>query len=226
MRSLILLFLMVHSTWCQAVKTIHTDELLQILPFSLVIDVRSPSEYAIAHIKGAINVPLSSQKFQSKVINLLSDGTARQLILYGNNPKQAQTSANKVSPYIDSFVYNKNFAFWLKKHPQYSRLFSKRINPKTDLISERNFRRTLLAKNAFIRKARGGKTLLIQGDAFAKHSKRIKTQAITLRKFVSRLESKEYKETALYLSGLSVEQSRWVQYALNRNGIKSYSFLK
>ena len=50
---------------------------------ALVIDVRSPAEFAMGHVEGALNIPVEAIAPQNlAALNALNDDKARTLVLY------------------------------------------------------------------------------------------------------------------------------------------------
>ena len=65
------------------VPVIESQALLEKLPSVNVVDVRSKYEYETLHIKGAINIPLSSPTFASRVAALIKS-SSKPVVFYCN----------------------------------------------------------------------------------------------------------------------------------------------
>ena len=60
---------------------------------ALVVDVRTPAEFAGGHFKGAINIPLSGLGQQ---LNLLGDDKAKPIILYCHSGARSGSAKRKL----------------------------------------------------------------------------------------------------------------------------------
>ena len=59
-----------NSTTAQGVKNISTDEFVEALKNSdkkIILDVRTPEEFANSHIDGAINIDVRSEDFNKRI---------------------------------------------------------------------------------------------------------------------------------------------------------------
>ena len=77
---------------------------LQKDPRTTFLDVRSPSEFAVSHIVGALNVPIN--QLESSVDQLSKE---RPLIVYCDNPDEARSISRHVVQLLRSKGYNAFF---------------------------------------------------------------------------------------------------------------------
>lgn len=60
-----------------AVRTVPADEFVTAMaqPGTVIVDVRTPDEFAAGHVEGAVNIAVESGDFASRIAQLPTDGT-------------------------------------------------------------------------------------------------------------------------------------------------------
>lgn len=201
-----------------------------------IVDVRSPYEYDTIHIKGAVNIPLSSHNFSNQVAALR--GTSdRPIVFYCNGHtclksykavRQAQVFGVEGVYAFDAGVFD-----WAKAFPQRTVLLgTSPINPAS-LISGDQFKSRLLEPAEFDRRVQSGEYFVI--DARSREQR----AATGLFPFVEQRGSLDDEKqlnghirTAmsegkpLLIYDQVGKQVRWLEYRLQVMGVKDYYFLK
>jgi len=134
------------------VSVIELDELYRRLDEVIVVDVRSAYEYETLRIKGAINVPLSSKTFVSRLRQLrMSD--PRPIVVYcnGKTCMKSYKAARKcaVNKIDNVHSYDAGVMDWARTYPEHAELLGKSpVDPKR-LISKKEFKKHLLSPDAY-----------------------------------------------------------------------------
>lgn len=74
---------------CSQAGTADTGSSVEVAADTVVVDVRTPAEYAEGHLEGAINVDLESGSFEEQIAELPTDGDYIVYCRSGNRSSQA-----------------------------------------------------------------------------------------------------------------------------------------
>jgi rhodanese-related sulfurtransferase len=218
------------------VSVIDLDELYRRFDEMIVVDVRSNYEYETLRIKGAINIPLSSKTFVSRLRQLrMSD--PRPIVVYcnGKTCMKSYKAARKcaINKIDNVHSYDAGIMDWARTYPELAELLGKGpVNPKK-LISKKEFKKHLLSPDAYGEHvANSGAIVLDVRDRFQREALSIfvgreRRAYLDDKKKLDRYIEKAKREgKTLLVHDAAGKQVRWLQYYLKDKGLKSYYFME
>ncbi len=117
-----------------------------------IIDVRSEYEYKTLHIDKAINIPLSSFKFNKQIKNLRSMGN-KPIVFYCNGHtcmKSYKAAVKAESMSIkDVFAFDAGIFDWANQYPDKTVLLGNKLADTSKLISSEQFKKHQLPPSQF-----------------------------------------------------------------------------
>ena len=217
------------------IKVIETSTLKDKMAEHTIVDVRSPFEYSIMHIQGAINLPLSSKKFVEEAKQAAKD-TGKPLVFYCNGHRCAKSYEAAMvmtkAGTSNTLAYDGGIADWAKAHPELTLLLDKPLDPKA-LIGDAQFNAHTLSANDFLSKAQAQPSAIVidvrdsfqvEGvSLFPGRDYRTDLDIAKLKKVIATA-----KETGqpMYFYDATGLQVKPLQYLLEDQGVKEYYFLK
>ncbi len=213
-------------------------DLLRDLNRVVVVDARSVLEFETIHIKGAINIPVSSKNFPD-MVKALRKKTAKPIVFYCNGRTcyksyKATKSALKAGV-KNVFAYDAGIFEWARTYPKYAVLLG--VNPMdpSKIIPKSKLKQHFLTPQQFNESARysprSGIMLLDVRDMYQRAGVGF---FIGIEKWVSMNDQKKlfkYLDRArdenktLYIYDETGKQVRWLQYTLEHRNIKNYYFM-
>jgi len=220
-----------------AVPVIELIDLYKTKSQVVLVDVRSNYEYKTLRIKDAINIPISSRDFISKMKQLRINSGTKPIVVYcnGKSCMKSYKAASKCRRYgiSDVVAYDAGIMDWAKKYPAESVLLGKSPINTNRLISTSNFRKHLLTPKNFETKGAGNKVLILDvRDQFQREGISIfgvKEYRAPLddKKVVDRYISQAKREgKTLLIYDQAGKQVRWLMYHLEDKGLQDYYFMK
>ena len=216
---------------------ISTDELIAAFGKAIIVDVRSENEYDVVHIKEAKNILVGKMK-EEDLLALRSKNDSALLVFYCNGITCAKSykAAEKAEGwgFANVRVYDAGIFTWSEKQPEKSLFFGKPLTAetvKTSLISDDKFNAVLLKTVDFIAKAKGDQYSVIDiRDPNERSEQPIRLPKLKVLAFDVLVDQIEKKSAAVPRSGLLIldnvgKQVDWLQYYLEKEGIKNYYFL-
>jgi len=217
------------------VSVIELDELYRRLDEVIVVDVRSSYEYGTLRVKGAINIPLSSKTFVSRIRQLrMSD--PRPIVVYcnGKTCMKSYKAARKcaVNKIDNVHSYDSGVMDWARTYPEHAELLGKSpVDPKK-LISKKEFKKHLLSPDAYGDQVASSSAIVLdvrdrfQREALSIYVGRERRAYLDDKKKLDRYIEKAKREgKTLLVHDAAGKQVRWLQYYLKDKGIKSYYFM-
>ena len=203
----------------------------------VVVDARSMLEFDTLHIKNAINIPVAGKTFEQQVMDLRKK-TAKPIVFYCNG-RTCMKSFHAVKKSIDVgvkdvYAYDAGIFEWTVAHPDLAVLLDQTPVDVNHLISKQKFHKRLLNPDTFSSKAMDmGKDSMVldvrdkyqrAGVGFYPGKERWVSMddKDKLQKFL--LKAKQKNKT-LFIYDEVGKQVRWLQYALEKLGIKDYYFM-
>ena len=197
----------------------------------LVVDARSPFEYNVIQIKGAVNVPVNSDSFY-KDINDLAKTTDKTIVFYCNGRRCMKSFKAAVKSKLSNIlVYDAGVFEWAQKYPEQSVLMGESPLPVDKLIPSSKLKEHFIPLPKFealipqsilidVRdlKDRRGNGLFLLADKSAPLSRPEK-----LEKYVNKAIAEDKILLAYDNAG---KQVRWLQYYLEKKGVKKYYFMQ
>jgi len=217
------------------VSVIELDELYRRLDEVIVVDVRSAYEYETLRVKGAINVPLSSKTFVSRMRQLrMSD--PRPIVVYcnGKTCMKSYKAARKcaVNKIDNVHSYDAGIMDWARTYPEHAELLGKSpVDPKR-LISKKEFKKHLLSPDAYGEHVANSSAIVLdvrdrfQREALSIFVGRERRAYLDDKKKLDGYISKAMREgKTLLVHDAAGKQVQWLQYYLEDKGLKSYYFM-
>lgn len=204
----------------------------------VIVDARSSYEFETLRIKGAINLPVAAETFESDLI-ALTKKTDKPIVFYCNGrtcyksyiavKKGAKAGVKNLSAF-DAGVFE-----WTRAYPKQAVLLgSSPVDPRK-LISKKSLKARFLNPNAFSNKIvdYGQKAMVLDirdkyqraGVGFYPGKERW-TSLDNQKKLMKYIAMAKRKNKTLYIYDEVGKQVRWLQYALEKEGIKDYFFME
>ena len=219
-----------------SVNVMEIDDLAKRLNDVLIVDVRSEYEFKTLRIKNAINIPLSSSTFLSRMRKLRAESN-KPIVAYCNGKtcmKSYQAALKCDTNNIPNvYSYDAGVMDWARKYPKNSVLLGRTpINP-SHLISSKEFDQHLLSPDEYGNRVANSSAIVLDvRDRFQR-------EAISL--FVGRerraylddthrldryIQKAKSEGKTLLIHDAAGKQVRWLQYYLQDKGVKNYYFMK
>ncbi len=204
----------------------------------VVVDVRSKFEYDTLQIKGAINIPVGTDAFEGE-IQKLRQKTDKPLIFYCNGHscmksyiavKDAMRAGVK-----DVYAYDAGIFDWAKAYPDQAILLGKSPVDARDIISKKQFTDRVLNPDKFSDMATDDPSKVIVLDIRDKFQRagvgffpvqERWTSLSQMDKVYSYIRQAKEKGKTLFIYDEVGAQVQWLQYALEREGVKDYYFME
>ena len=220
------------------VPVLELNELFELKKQVVIVDARSQYEYETLRIKGAINIPVANKSFESQV-QRLRERTPRPIVFYCNGHRclksyQAVKKAQDAAV-GDVHAYDAGIFEWAKAYPNEAELLGRSPVKKSMLIATKHFKSRLLDPDAFsesiMRQKRKSMVLDVR-DKFQRagigfYPGLERWASLDDRKKINNFIQKAKSEgKTLYIYDEVGKQVRWLQYALERAGVKNYYFME
>jgi len=217
------------------VSTIELDDFYKKRNSYTIIDTRSKYEYSVLHIKNAVNIPLSSFDFASKVSELYA-AKNKTIVFYCNGHTctksyEAVMKVKRLKKITDTLAFDGGIYDWVKRYPKASVLLNEAQISVDKLISEAEFKKHLLKPKAFLDKSDEKCIVLDVRDSlqredriFAGLEKPVNLDnTAMLNTYINEAKT---KNTALCIYDAVGKQVRWLQYYLKEKKANQYYFLE
>lgn len=222
----------------KGVPVYEMSELQAALDKVVVVDARSSYEYETLRIKGAKNIPVASKHFEEDLASLRAS-TNKPIVFYCNGRSCFKSYiASKKAMEIgisDTFAFDAGIFEWAKANPNQAVLLNQTPVKSADLIPAKLFKSRLLGPDHFSEKATsdGHKTMVLDvrdkyqraGTGFFPGKERWVSldQKDRLIRYIQK--AKKLNKT-LYVYDEVGKQVRWLQYEIEKEGLKNYYFMK
>ena len=218
-----------------AVPYIEANDFSEKFEDYLVVDVRSPYEFNILHIKDAINVPLGSKSFIQDINNLQKTDT-RPIVMYCNGKTCMKSykavSKCRLNKIPNVIAYDRGIMDWAYAFPDKAVLLGTSPVDTNKLISKNEFKRHLLQPEKFELDIAEKEPLVLDIRDFSQreglslfigleNSVNINDRR-TIKKYITQSNR---QNTPLYIYDMAGKQVRWLQYLLEHHHAKSYYFM-
>lgn len=218
------------------VSVYELDRLAESFDRVTIVDVRSRYEYETLRVKGALNIPVASKKFEEGILALRQkvDGP---IVCYCNGrscfksyhavEKATAVGVQNIHAY-DAGVFD-----WVRAHPEHSELLGKGPVNLDDLIAGDTFKSHLLKPEEFSAQALQGDAVLLDvRDGFQRAGVGL---FVGKEAWASLDDSQRLKELivqarsdgrALYIYDAVGKQVRWLQYLIEDSDVPEYYFME
>ena len=219
------------------VPIIEIDALREKFNDVVIVDARSSYEFDTLRIKGAVNIPVASDTFVSDLKKLVKK-TNKPIVFYCNGrtcyksylavKNGAQAGIKNLSAF-DAGIFE-----WSRRHPDQAVLLGTTPVDPRKLISKNNLKSRLLSPQRFsnniVDNRKKSMVLDIRdkyqraGVGFYPGTERW-TSLDNQKKLKKYIAMAKQKNKTLYIYDEVGKQVRWLQYALEKAGIKNYYFM-
>ncbi|MEW6444886.1 MAG: rhodanese-like domain-containing protein [Pseudomonadota bacterium] len=219
------------------VSIIETADLTARFGDFTIVDVRSPFEYGIMHIKDARNIPLADSAFADR-IKTLSGESSKALVFYCNGHTcekayQAAIKARQMAKATHAIAYDGGIFDWAAANPKLTTLLDKpELDPKA-LIGESKFKAHLLSPKTFIERARTQPSAqiidlrdTIQSDGISIFATRDIRTGFDMKRLREVIERARQHQQAVFFYDAAGHQIKHLQYFIEDAGLADYYFLE
>ncbi len=216
------------------IKVIETADLSSKMGDYTIVDVRSPFEYSIMHVDGAINLPLSDKKFVANAKQTATD-SRKTLVFYCNGHRCAKAyEASMVMIKAGStnvLTYDGGISDWATTNPQKTLLLDKPLDPKM-LIGEAKFKAHELTPKEFMDRIQAQPAAYVvdvrdsfQVEGISMFPGREIRTGLDIAKLKKQIEAAKTANQPIYFYDATGLQVKPLQYLLEDQGMKDYYFL-
>lgn len=204
----------------------------------VIVDARSNYEFETLRIKGAVNIPVANKTFEEEV-RKLRDKTDKTLVFYCNGHRcmKSYIAAKRCmqAEISDVVAFDAGIFDWTKKYPKQAVLLGTSPVDPNKLIASKRFKSRLLHPDKFseyIIDAQHNRIVIDVRDKFQRAGIGFypgieRWAALDDREKLQRYIEKAKRENkTLFIYDEVGKQVRWLQYALEKAGVKNYYFME
>lgn len=217
-------------------KVIGIDDFTTKLGDFTVIDVRSPLEYSIMHIQGAINIPLSDKKFVDNVKQAIANNGNKSVVFYCNGHRchHSYEAVKKMTlaKAAETRTFDGGINDWADKNPQLTVLLDKPFDRKS-LITQAQFDAKSLPPLEFMKKVAADSSAIVldirdsfQRDGISMFPGRDIPVGMDKEKLTKIINTAKNENKTLFIFDESGPRGWPLQYFLEEMGVKNYYFLQ
>ena len=220
------------------VPIIEIKDLYQQLSDVVIIDARSNYEYETLRIKGAVNQPVANEDFEFRILDI-SHKTNKPLVFYcnGHTCMKSYIAAKKsmIAGVEKVYAFDAGIFDWARAYPKQAELLGRSPVDQKHLISQKEFKSRLLHPDRFSQFIINDKDKSIVVDVRDKYQRAgigfypglERWASLDDREKLNRyIQRAKLENKTLYIYDEVGKQVRWLQYALEREGIKNYYFME
>lgn len=213
------------------------SELKATLDQVIVVDTRSQFEFDTLRIKGAMNLPVASEQFEQQLAKLRAS-TNKPIVFYCNGRTcfKSYIAAKKAreANIGNTYAFDAGIFEWAHANPEQAVLLGHSPVDTADIIPSKQFKARLLDPDSFSERAvLQGRTAMVldirdkfqrAGVGFYPGKERWVSldQKDKLNRYIQKARQ---QNKTLYIYDEVGKQVRWLQYALEKAGVKNYYFM-
>jgi rhodanese-related sulfurtransferase len=222
----------------KSVSVYEISELRDALDKVVVVDARSSYEFGTLRIKGAKNIPVAGKKFEEEVAKLRAS-TEKPIVFYCNGRScfKSYIASKKASAagINNTFAFDAGIFEWTKTYPDQAVLLEQSPVRTADLIPSKVFKSRLLGPDHFSEKATSLKQKTLVLDVRDKYQRagvgffpgKERWVSLDQKDRIIRYINKAKKQNrTLYVYDEVGKQVRWLQYEIEKAGLKNYFFMR
>jgi rhodanese-related sulfurtransferase len=204
----------------------------------VIVDARSNYEFETLRIKGAINIPVANKTFEAEVLELRRS-TSKPIVFYCNGHrcfKSYQATKKAMDVGVEEVIaFDAGIFDWTKAYPKHAVLLGESPVSPNKLIAKKHFKSRLLHPDRFsesIVQKRHQSIVLDVRDKFQRLGVGFypgieKWASLDDQEKLNRYIQKAKRENkTLFVYDEVGKQVRWLQYALEKAGLKNYYFME
>ncbi|WP_455203511.1 rhodanese-like domain-containing protein [Kaarinaea lacus] len=219
------------------VPVLELKELKQMLDDVIVVDARSNLEFETLRVKDSINIPVASKSFENEIAKL-RERTDKPIVFYCNGRRCFKSYiAVKKSQAVginEVYAFDAGIFEWATAQPKSAVLLGKSPVKVKDLIAKAQFKAKLLDPDSFSTKIMdmGPSSMVLDvrdkfqraGIGFYPGKERWCSldDKEKLKKYL--MKAKQSNKT-LFIYDEVGKQVRWLQYEIEKMGLKNYYFM-
>jgi rhodanese-related sulfurtransferase len=220
------------------VPYIELQDLHKRLSDVVVVDARSKFEFDTLRIKGAVNIPVAFDDFEKNVIKLRKT-TPKTIVFYCNGHtcmKSYKATKRALAAGVeDALAYDAGIFAWSKAYPDQAELLGNSPVRSKDIISKKKFKARMLDPDTFSDRATidHSKVAIIDiRDMYQRAAVGFFpgleswTSLNKMEKLYGNIKRAHRKNKTIYIYDEVGKQVRWLQYALEKIGVKDYYFME
>ncbi|MEW5833361.1 MAG: rhodanese-like domain-containing protein [Campylobacterota bacterium] len=219
------------------VEVIDTEKLSSDLDAYTVVDVRPPFEFSIMHIKGATNLPLSTQDFTQQVTALHEQAGGKRVVFYcnGHTCEKSYQAASRMSEADDALAplaYDAGILEWAAANPARTNFLNRGHLDSRALISAEKFQVHNLPPVEFISRAKDPEALVVdirddlQRDGIALFAMRDIRTGVDMAKLKEILVRARTEGRSVFFFDATGQRVKHLQYLVEAEGLPNYFFMK
>ncbi|WP_162605100.1 rhodanese-like domain-containing protein [Geomonas oryzae] len=214
-------------------KYISTAELKKEYARAVIVDVRSKLEFDVIHITKAVNVPVAQKTFDREVKELRGRHETAPLVFYCNGhacEKSYEAAEQARGLGIENImVYDAGIHDWVLANAEKTTLMGETPAQKSRLIPSDRLKSHKIKYAEFSQKVQAADAVCIDiREPFQRKEipKLPRLRNIPSDRLVQLLAGSEFKGKTLLITDAVGKQVEWIQYYLEKYGIKNYYFLE
>lgn len=220
------------------VPYIELQDLHKRLSDVVIVDARSKFEFDTLRIKGAVNIPVAFKSFEKNVVELRKT-TPKTIVFYCNGhtcmKSYKATKRAMAAGVEDVLAYDAGIFDWSRAYPDQAELLGYSPVNSDKLISKKNFKSRLLDPDTFSDRATLDHSKVAIIDIRDKYQRAAvgffpgleKWNSLNkMEKLYGYIKTAHRKNKTIYIYDEVGKQVRWLQYALEKIGVKEYYFME
>ena len=220
------------------VPYIEISDLYKKINEVVVVDTRSKFEFDTLKIKQSINIPIALKSFDSDV-KVLREKTNKPIVFYCNGHtcmKSYKAAKRAMDLGIKNvFAYDAGIFDWAKSYPEKAELLGNSPVAQKDILTLKQYKSRLLNPDEFSARATDDPSKVIILDIrdemqrlgvgfFPMQERWVSLNKID--KIYQYIKKAKEKKKVLFIYDEVGKQVRWLQYALEKAGLKDYYFME
>ena len=201
-----------------------------------VVDIRSPSEFEIMHVKGAVNVPLVDRDYHEQIRKLAEGTGGKPMAFYCNGHNcerafQAEVKARQMAGVKNGYVFDGGIFDWVEANPELTRLLDKDADPRS-VISASTFKKHLLSPEAFVDQARPADRMIIdirdtyESDGISLFATRDIRTGFDKAKIREMISAAAQRGQTVFFYDANGNRIKLLQYIIEDAGLKDYYLME
>lgn len=217
-------------------KIIEIKDLKERFDQFTMVDIRSPSEFEIMHIKGAVNAPLAATDFHEQIRRLAEQTGGKPMAFYCNGHNcerafQAEVKARQMAKVSNGYVFDGGVFDWVEAHPNLTRLFDKDADTKA-VINTATFKAHVLSPDKFVDQARPAGHVIVdirdtyESDGISLFSTRDIRTGFNKERIKEVIKEAARSGQAVFFYDANGNRIKLLQYIIEDAGLKDYYLMK
>jgi len=213
------------------------EQLFEMRDKVVIVDARSKYEFETLRIKNAINIPVASKSFEDKVKELRK-GTNKKIVFYCNGRtcfKSYHAVKRSLAAGVkDTYSYDAGVFEWATAYPKEAVLLGENPIDVAKIIPKKIFKARLLDPLVFNERVYEDKNVMVldvrdkyQREGIGLFPGKERWASLDHEdKVVKAIKKAMAEGKTLLIYDAVGKQVRWLQYLVEKTGLKNYYFMK